>query len=398
MKRQHWYAFGKSPAVIAASVGALCERAKRHVVKTDFTTFEGTIGNPMRELERITLARAFHPRPGEALEAHKRGIGAKVVGRHGTVYGEGLKNRHSGRQETAVFNSLGNAFSSYAAFREMGMSHSEAYAALGQYGGDDGLTADVDPAVLTAVCSELGLIIKAETVRRGERGVDFLSRIFGPDVWSGDPNSHCDLRRQLSKLHLTGHKPESPSSKFAAKIGALAMTDRGNPLIRDLCKWFDEQFPGERPTNVSEESYWTSTEEWVQAGWPCEPLDWIAADVLSEFPAYPIWRERLSECVFPELPLLEYPAPAPRPPAEVVENGTMELILAPASPAPKPEEEEDEELEVRRLEKPIEKEKAPGKGKHARKNRKAKDKRKAKRLKAKTPNAPSSRSDARKDE
>jgi hypothetical protein len=105
------------------------------------------------------------------------------------------------------------------------------------YGGDDGITADVDLAKYTKACADVGQVLTAEAIMRGDRGVSFLSRMYGPDVWEGDPNSCCDIPRQLSKFHLTVKLPPgySAQDKLREKAMSYSLTDPNTPIIGKLC-------------------------------------------------------------------------------------------------------------------------------------------------------------------
>lgn len=84
----------------------------------------------------------------------------------------------------------------------------------------------------------MGFNIEIETVKRGEFGVDFLARIYGPDVWFGDTNSCCDLQRHLAKLHVTTSLPPSikPIDKLVQKCMGYSLSDPNTPILGPLSK------------------------------------------------------------------------------------------------------------------------------------------------------------------
>lgn len=112
----------------------------------------------------------------------------------------------------------------------------EAFAALGLYGGDDGLSAG-DPANMEKAAQMLGQELKAVRVV-APRPVKFLARIYGPEVWEGAPDSCCDLPRQLAKFHTTVSLPISitPEMKLVEKCRSFLLTDANTPIMGLFCK------------------------------------------------------------------------------------------------------------------------------------------------------------------
>lgn len=234
-----WYAFGLSGAQIAARVGDVCSRAD-WVINTDFSKFDGRVGPILRLLELHFLLRAFdkqyHPR---ILDLHRSQYTLPATTRHGVRYDTGYA-RNSGSPETSAFNSLANAFVNFVALRsyKVGSTYlqsDEAYARLGIYGGDDGLTGNLPADVFDSAAALVGQSAKCETVKRGSFGVKFLARYYSPDVWFGDINSCCDIGRQLSKFHTTVALPRdvTPLEKLVTKLNAFAYTDSNTPLFRE---------------------------------------------------------------------------------------------------------------------------------------------------------------------
>jgi hypothetical protein len=195
----------------------------------------------MRELERKVLVRAFaRCYTEEILELHSSQFELKAIGREGNAYLTGFA-RASGSPETAAFNSIDNAYVAYLGFRLMKingsfMSPKLAYSKLGVYGGDDGLTADMDAEMYQRASRMVGLVLETECVKRGEMGVSFLARVYSPEVWHGDPSSCCDIRRQISKLHTTValNSNITPLDKLKEKARSFILTDRNTPVIGEI--------------------------------------------------------------------------------------------------------------------------------------------------------------------
>jgi hypothetical protein len=238
LMKTDWYAFGMTPREISARVVDVCNAAIKATANTDFHRFDGHGSNNMRELERRALSRAFRPEYKErVLELHKTQYDLKAFTTLGIAYTTDF-TRLSGSAETAALNTTVNAFVDYLATRislpgKPGLTVQEAWKALGIYGGDDGHTPDPDVEKMMKAAAMMGHSLDIVPVSKGSFGVSFLARIYGPDVWTGDNNSCCDLPRQLSKFHVTTSLPSnvSPIDKLLEKSRSFLLTDSNTPLI-----------------------------------------------------------------------------------------------------------------------------------------------------------------------
>lgn len=241
LKRQKWYAFSKSLREVADRVSEICSKAYT-VTNSDFSKFDGHGSNLMRELERMVLLRAFHPDyHAEILDLHQAQYQLRGYGAFGTRYAT-QNSRASGSPETSLFNSLVNAFVAFLAFRMTALEGSfltpeQAFVKLGIYGGDDGLTADMDSGIYIKAATSIGQDLTAEVINRGKLGVKFLARVYSPDVWTGDTNSCCDVPRQLAKIHVTVTLgvDVTPTMKLLEKVRAFSLSDINTPIIGELC-------------------------------------------------------------------------------------------------------------------------------------------------------------------
>jgi hypothetical protein len=237
IKTMPWYAFGKSPREIADRVSEICSSAQT-VTNSDLSKFDGRVSPAAREFEKIVMTRAYRVKyHAELAELHRSQYCLSAFGRLGTQYETGF-SRGSGSPETAVMNSLVNAFIAYFALRMAGYSHEQAWKALGIYGGDDGLTADMFSQVYEKAARAIGQKLTSEVVQRGHLGVSFLARKYGPGVWYEDNSSCCDIPRQLAKFHVTvALNPKvTPLMKLKEKVRAFLLTDENTPIIGLLCK------------------------------------------------------------------------------------------------------------------------------------------------------------------
>jgi len=244
-----WYAFGKKPREVANTVAYMCERAQKNCGKGDYERFDGRVNNLIREFERRLTARSFHADEITFLhELQRKQTGVKAVTKHGHNYL--TKNeRKSGSPETAIMNSIVNKFMDYCGRRRTTnpltgtfYTPQEAYNAMGLFGGDDSLTMDVDTKIMEKTAKEWGMILIMEEVLHGNFGVDFLARVYGPDVWFGDCNSTCDIPRQLIKLHLTVNLPVNvtPKMKLTEKARSYLLTDANTPIIGNYVRKVEE--------------------------------------------------------------------------------------------------------------------------------------------------------------
>jgi len=236
LKDMPWYASGKSNVEIADRIAELCEKAKSHVSNTDFARLDGTINALLRLLERMVMVKLFHQQyQEEMLRTMKTQRNLRGRTTNGVKYVT-LDTRLSGSPETSPFNSMENAFVAFLAGRLDRKTPREAWEGLGMYLGDDGVTADTTRKSYEKAAAMVGLVLTAETVKRGEMGVSFLSRRYGPDVWFGDNNSCCSISRTVSKFHVTVHMPSSVRAvdKLSDKSYALWINDSQTPIIGAL--------------------------------------------------------------------------------------------------------------------------------------------------------------------
>lgn len=245
MKPQLWYAFGKSPVEVADRVTEVAQSAKWNAAKKDFSRMDGRHGNVLHLFERKVYSAAFNPKyHTELLEAMDKHHHLRAKTTHGIVYHTEY-HRLSGGADTSCGNTLDTAYIAYLTYRMQGLTSDEAWRKLGVYGGDDGLDTDVDPKIAAKAASLVGQKLDLETVKLGEPGVAFLARRYGPDVWYGDNNSCCDIRRQLAKFHLTVNLPGkvTKQQKLQEKSFSFALTDKNTPVIGEFVQKVLEVFP-----------------------------------------------------------------------------------------------------------------------------------------------------------
>jgi len=235
MKKLDWYAFGKTPLETAKRVAQVLSAAKSALF-TDLSKFDGHVGKAMRSFEEIMMRTLFDEEDQtELVKLMKTQQQLKGRTMNGICY-ENEYGRLSGSPETSVFNSLQNAFMAYATYREMGQTPEEAWASLGIYGGDDGVSGDASKTVCEKVATGLGHAMEAQVLQRGEPGVNFLARIYSPNVWTGGLDSCTDIRRALAKLHTSTNLTVPAETKLFEKCFALSLSDLNTPILGQISR------------------------------------------------------------------------------------------------------------------------------------------------------------------
>jgi hypothetical protein len=228
LKTTAWYAFGMHPRKVAARVVHLA-RNSEEVIETDFSRFDGTHSQGLYHLELALLLRAFPVDEHATIRTiHQQMVSAKAWTKHGCDYEMG-GSRASGSADTSLFNSIDNAFVAYSAFRNAGKKPDEAYAALGLYGGDDGITPDLDCKVYESTAADLQLRLKA-TVHPAYARTSMLGRIY-PAPADG-PQHMADLPRQLAKLHVCASRdPQVWKTIVADRARGILAWDPDTPVL-----------------------------------------------------------------------------------------------------------------------------------------------------------------------
>jgi hypothetical protein len=292
-----WYAFNKTPQEIAARIVVILSGAE-HAVLSDANRWDGHIKRIMRVLERCAMLRHFRPEFHEVInELMDKQINLTGRTAEGRKY-ESAFSRGSGSAETAVFNSLENAFIAFLAWMRTSkngryLTPEEAYAALGMYGGDDSIDGGIDPRALRRSAELLGQDFDIDVVPRGDKGVNFLNRQFGPNVWFGDMNSMSNPDRALSKFFVGPYVLHHPGKRVAERASGYLRMDANTPVLGDLCRAAVEIF-GE--TDVSSGILVPYFAKFPKGtNWPNEDSGWMTdtfSDFLPNFD-HSIFREHL---------------------------------------------------------------------------------------------------------
>jgi len=292
LKQFAWYGPGKTPKQLANRVTTICQSAAEFVNISDYFRMDGTIKRTLRQVDRTLYMRAFPEFRSELNELFKRNTDNNVSFQSG-VSGEQGSAHASGHPGTSVDQTTRAAFCSYFAYRNVRDQHGRpldpqtAFDSLGIHFGDDGLDADLPTSNHVWAAKNLGLILEASTIQRGERGVNFLARYYSPGVWEGAVDSMCDIKRQLAKFHTTGNLPSSvrAEAKLVEKSMSYVSSDANTPIIGAFCRRV-LTVSTFRPTKLlGVGSWWSKFEDSEQ--YPNQNTDnWMEADFDVQFPEF----------------------------------------------------------------------------------------------------------------
>jgi hypothetical protein len=275
----------------------------------------------------------------------------KSVGREGTKI-DGQYEQLSGDPFTAILNSIRNLFMHYRAYRGtkvegIFLSPEEAWQRILDLvivGGDDGGAGDMEEGPVTSACKSVGQVLEYEFVKVGDPGVNFLARYYTRDVWYGDINTCCDLKRQIIKFHLSSPLANSvtPLEKLKQKAISFNLSDGNSPLFGPYCKRVLELTSDVVLTKESE-----SIRTWISTQGPVpndvrvdywELLQNQLPNVAAAYDDFLDWLDRCQTATDLLSPILLQPmeAPKPHPTVAVVVDGMM---LQPSAPIILEEEE-----------------------------------------------------------
>ncbi len=271
---QPWYA-GRRPREVADTVATIAHTAQ-FLNCSDFTVMDGHFGKAVRQLILMVLLRAFHPKYHPIIrKVYAANYNSDaVLSRTQRLKYSTLLAQLSGSLDTNFADTIANAFVTFVARLLTNQTYDEAWRSLNNKSvlmGDDGLHADLPMSEHDEAASMLGFTMKFSLFNRGESGANFLSRIYGPEVWYGCPDSMQDEPRALKKIHTVVpnnftpwenllHKscgyflctnPTTPLGKYCAKVvkvAGLSPSEIEDIVTSDKVSWAlrvskEEQYP-----------------------------------------------------------------------------------------------------------------------------------------------------------
>jgi hypothetical protein len=273
IKEQPFYAFGKPPVWVANRVAEIAS-CSNTVACPDISRMDGFVNEFCRKVEEAVGSRFFAPEYVDGfLAAHKLAFNNVGITTHGVRYDQEF-SRGSGEMGTSYWNTVLNLFMIfYTKYCECGDWDVAWKFLLDKVlaGGDDGLVGDIDDRALIRGARNVGFILKCPIFFRGDVGVNFLARIYGPMVWDGDASSMCSLKRQLEKFHLTVECTLQPQQKLFEKSVSFSLTDSQTPVIGSLVRKVLQLAPGFATTGTITRfgDEWDRSEQYpnLYAGW-----------------------------------------------------------------------------------------------------------------------------------
>jgi hypothetical protein len=230
-KKLHFYGPGKNPTQVGNRIAHMAS-TDEVLFATDFSSYDGSVGPPLRALFR-TLRRKLFDASGNAemaLAAYKKTMKRKVFGK-GLQWDSGYA-QCSGCMDTSIHGTIGNAFLEYYRRRTvLEEAPAAAFGKLGIYCGDDGVSRGTGRGA-SAVAELFGMMLKEQVCRAANMDcVEYCSRFY-PNVWGGESTSFCDVPRRLKKLHLT-KRPASVGNETIAVATAWCIyhTDEQTPVL-----------------------------------------------------------------------------------------------------------------------------------------------------------------------
>jgi hypothetical protein len=270
-----FYAGGMKPVGIAYAITSICLGAD-FINQSDYSKMDGTISPCLRTFDTMLMCHLFAPQYHSDIRAVlRRTRSQSAVTRNGVFYQTGT-GQGSGCMFTSIIQTLRSDFNIFLASRYQDPDHSalEAFIRPRLLLGDDAVIAGLHPDSLVRSSQSLGLKVKTCIVGRGESGVSFLSRNYGPGIWNGDASSCCTVVRAMGNFtRTTKSNTLAPEEKLVSKALSLWLTDANTPGVGpfvckvlelaaaedvapgpDMDSWWsqwskDEQYPNENDDN-----------------------------------------------------------------------------------------------------------------------------------------------------
>jgi len=282
LKQFKCYAFGRTPHEISEQIANMSIPAT-YMTEADFSTFDGSIGLTLREFERALLFRLFAREHHEWLDyclINQRNLLCRLP--MGTKYNQN-NGRASGSPETSNLNTVDNMFVNYLARRTITnkMETNQIFKQVIEqsvFGGDDSLAADLPPTCLNRACKMLGLIVKIKITHRNQGGMTFLSRVYTPSVWHGDPNNCADILRAMKKLHTSHVRANNISDKqyFVDKMYSFNLTDGATPYLGTLAQTVEHwRFADNLKPDLTNLGFLATWQLETKSPFPNEPCDYF---------------------------------------------------------------------------------------------------------------------------
>jgi hypothetical protein len=294
IKSQEWYAFGQTPREITERLINMLKGAM-YGTEGDGHRWDGHIKAIMRALDMMMIHGMVHPDDVPyVLEQYGKTFNTKGHTKFGVVYATGT-TQGSGVPDTSFFNSnrchFGSVYAKFLDLKHITDFDKRALLAITTVvdivGGDDNFCVDIPAETFRTAMEHLGQDFVVVNINKG-CSFTFLSRTFLGDIWYGSPQSHCDIRRTMSKFHSTTKLVGfTPKEKLLEKTFALSLTDRNTPICKELVEAVSRLL---RKENLTLEHNTNTEQKSFSSGW------W------STYPVEDQFQNDLPDKMFPNLP------------------------------------------------------------------------------------------------
>ena len=277
-----WAVSGLNPAEMVSAVRKYAA-GYRELESGDISKMDGSFPHELHQVFRLLMLTCFSEQHrAELLELLEAEISTSASTAQGVKYNTGSSTL-SGSPVTSMRNTSAVAFVCYCALRNMGFNHTEAWARLGKYAGDDSLQGGVPAETLAREFKKFNMEYKPNTVAHGQP-LMFLGRIF-LDPWTSDA-CIADVPRQMRKMHLSAALESVPVEiVWARKVRSILVTDPKTPLLTDFCEAVASKTRDlENQVAHGEQTPWYSTyESDVQFQPPGTPAEYeLAQHIVSD--------------------------------------------------------------------------------------------------------------------
>jgi len=240
MQKFVWWVWGAGSGETARKYQRSCSTNNK-MQESDFSKFDASLGPFWLWFNRQFMYRLFpeHIEEIDELLADSEWQTVMTTLRQRFDYGCG---RFSGVNETALFNTLDQAFVQYTSFRRFGLTVEGAIKRLEEslFGGDDGIVPYIGQD-LPASAAVFGMKVTYR-VFDNDSPCRFLGRIYFNGSASAD--SVQDITDWLANIHLVSCAGNIPTAQALVNTATgLWVTDRKTPLIREFCESVFRAYP-----------------------------------------------------------------------------------------------------------------------------------------------------------
>lgn len=255
MQKFVWWVWGAGSGETARKYQRSCS-TNAEMQESDFSKFDASLGPFWLWFNREFMYRLFAEHVAEIDELLSDSEWQTVMTTLRLLFSYGC-GRFSGVNETALFNTLDQAFVQYTSFRRHGLSHAAAVRKLEEslFGGDDGIVPYIGQD-LPAAAQVFGMKVTYR-VFPNDSPCRFLGRIYLNGSASAD--SVQDIADWLSNIHLVSCAGNvSTAQALVNTATGLWVTDSKTPLIKEFCMSVFRAYPGLSRNIHRNDEWWFS--------------------------------------------------------------------------------------------------------------------------------------------